>query len=122
VFGFLGPNGSGKTTTIRLLLGLLEPSQGRSEVLGYGTSTQSDQIRQKCGAILEHHGLYERLSAEDNLEFYGRVWHISASDRQARITDFQHRLLRFIHSPFSGPDVTRDVENKDDDFFSGVEL
>jgi ABC-2 type transport system ATP-binding protein len=92
VFGFLGPNGSGKTTTIRLLLGLLEPSRGRSEVLGYDTSTQSDQIRQKCGAILEHHGLYERLSAEDNLEFYGRVWHISASDRQSRIKELLTHL------------------------------
>ena len=92
VFGFLGPNGSGKTTTIRLLLGLLEPSQGKAEVLGYNTSTQSDLIRQKCGALLEHSGLYERLSAEDNLEFYGRAWHLPPSDRQARIKELLSHL------------------------------
>ena len=49
LFGFLGPNGSGKTTTIRLLLGLLEPTQGRAEILGFDTQTQADQIRVRCG-------------------------------------------------------------------------
>ena len=84
VFGFLGPNGSGKTTTIRLLLGLLEPTQGRAEVLGHDTRTQADAIRGKAGALLEHTGLYERLSAEENLDFYGRIARLSAADRQAR--------------------------------------
>jgi ABC-2 type transport system ATP-binding protein len=87
VFGFLGPNGSGKTTTIRLLLGLLEPSDGRAEVLGFDTRSDSEKIRERCGALLEYSGLYERLSAEDNLEFYGRVWHMSAGDRKARIKE-----------------------------------
>jgi ABC-2 type transport system ATP-binding protein len=84
VFGFLGPNGSGKTTTIRLLLGLLEATSGRVEVLGLKIQTQADQIRARCGALLEHVGLYERFSAEDNLEFYGRIWHLSEADRKAR--------------------------------------
>ncbi len=87
VFGFLGPNGAGKTTTIRLLLGLLEPSAGRAEVLGFDTRTQADPIRQSSGALLEFNGLYERLTAEDNLEFYGRVWHMPKTDRQARIKE-----------------------------------
>ncbi len=87
VFGFLGPNGSGKTTTIRLLLGLLEPHEGRAEVLGADTRTDAAKIRERCGALLEYSGLYERLSAEDNLEFYGRVWRMSASDRKARIKE-----------------------------------
>jgi ABC-2 type transport system ATP-binding protein len=73
VFGFLGPNGAGKTTTLRLLLGLLEPSAGRAQVLGYDIRTQADRIRERTGALLEHPGLYERLTAEENLEFYGRV-------------------------------------------------
>lgn len=60
VFGFLGPNGSGKTTMIRLLLGLLEPKHGKAYVLGFDTQTQSDQIRNRSGALLEHTGLYER--------------------------------------------------------------
>jgi len=87
VFGFLGPNGAGKTTIIRLLLGLLEPTQGRAEVLGFDTQTEADEIRRQTGALLEHTGLYERLSAEDNLEFYTRIWHLSRAEGQARIKE-----------------------------------
>ena len=89
VFGFLGPNGAGKTTTIRLLLGLLEPSGGSAEVLGFDTRTASQEIRERTGALLEHSGLYERLSAYDNLDLFGRIWHMPAHDRRARI----HALL-----------------------------
>jgi len=85
IYGFLGPNGAGKTTTIRLLLGLLEPTAGGASVLGFDIRTQADQIRQHCGALLEHSGLYERLSAEDNLEFYGRVWKMTSIERRERI-------------------------------------
>jgi ABC-2 type transport system ATP-binding protein len=92
IFGFLGPNGAGKTTTIRLLLGLLEPTEGRAEVLGADTQTQADEIRSRTGALLEHPGLYERLSAEDNLEFYGRIWHMPAKARQTRIKELLGRL------------------------------
>ncbi len=87
IFGFLGPNGAGKTTTIRLLLGLLEPTAGRAEVLGYDTRTQADQIRAQVGALLEHNGIYEQMSAEDNLEFYGRVNLIPTSERSRRIQE-----------------------------------
>ncbi len=87
IFGFLGPNGAGKTTTIRLLLGLLEPTGGRAEVLGLDTRSQADEIRRRSGALLEHTGLYERLSAEDNLDFFGRVWHIPAAERAQRIQE-----------------------------------
>ena len=92
VFGFLGPNGAGKTTTIRLLLGLLEPTQGKAEVLGCDIKNQADDIRIQCGALLEHNGLYERLSAENNLEFYGRIWRIPAPERQARIRELLMNL------------------------------
>ena len=87
VFGCLGPNGSGKTTTIRLLLGLLEPSAGSAEVLGFDTRKQADQIRERAGALLEQDGLYERFSAADNLEFYGRINRMSRTERQARIKE-----------------------------------
>jgi len=92
IFGFLGPNGAGKTTTIRLLLGLLEPTGGRAEVLGFDTRTQANGIRLRTGALLEHPGLYERLSAEDNLEFYGRVWHLPTNERRARIKELLTHL------------------------------
>ncbi len=92
IFGFLGPNGAGKTTTIRLLLGLLEPTSGRAEVMGLDTRTQADKIRERTGALLEPAGLYERLSVEDNLEFYGRIWRLPASERQARIRELLTHL------------------------------
>lgn len=85
VFGFIGPNGSGKTTTIRLLLGLLEPKEGKAAVLGFDTRVHPDQIRKRTGALLEHTGLYERLSAEDNLEFYGRINKMPQLERKTRI-------------------------------------
>jgi ABC-2 type transport system ATP-binding protein len=87
IFGFLGPNGSGKTTTIHLLLGLLEPSSGRAEVLGFNTGKQGDEVRSRTGALLEHAGLYEQLSAEDNLEFYGRIHRLASGERQTRIKE-----------------------------------
>jgi ABC-2 type transport system ATP-binding protein len=87
VFGFLGPNGAGKTTTIRLLLGLLAPDEGQAQVLGLDTSTQGNEIRARCGALLEHHGLYERMSAEDNLEYFGRIWRLPDPERKARVKE-----------------------------------
>jgi ABC-2 type transport system ATP-binding protein len=87
VFGFLGPNGSGKTTTIRLLLGLIAPTQGTAEVLGHDVTSQAEAIRLQSGALLEHTGLYERLSAEDNLDYYGRIARMPDGDRKARIKE-----------------------------------
>jgi ABC-2 type transport system ATP-binding protein len=92
VFGFLGPNGAGKTTTIRLLLGLIEPTSGSASVLGFDTRTQSQEIRARAGALLEHSGLYERLSAEDNLRFYGRVAHMPKARMEERIRELLTHL------------------------------
>ena len=89
VFGFLGPNGAGKTTTIRLLLGLLEPTGGSSEVLGFNPCMQGQEVRSKTGALLEHEGVYTQLTAEDNLEFFGRAYCIPEKERKERI----HTLL-----------------------------
>lgn len=84
IFGFLGPNGAGKTTTLRILLGLLEPTYGKAEVMGFNTRTQAAEIRSHTGVLLEHSGVYEHLSAEENLEFYGRIWNLSATERRTR--------------------------------------
>jgi len=92
VFGFLGPNGAGKTTTIHLLLGLLEPTQGQARVLSFDTRTQADEIRTRIGALLEFAGLYERMTAEDNLDFYGRIYHMTAAERRARIKELLTHL------------------------------
>jgi ABC-2 type transport system ATP-binding protein len=84
IFGFLGPNGAGKTTTIRLLLGLLAPTAGQARVLGFDPWKQGDAVRARVGVLLDALGLYDRLTALENLEFFGRIWHLSASERRAR--------------------------------------
>ena len=83
----IGQNGAGKTTLVKHFLKLLEPTEGKAEVLGFNTRAQADEIRARTGALLEHSGLYEQLSAEDNLEFYGRVWRLPEAERQARIRE-----------------------------------
>jgi ABC-2 type transport system ATP-binding protein len=92
VFGFLGPNGAGKTTTIHLLLGLLEPTQGRARVMGFDTRSQADEIRNRSGALLEFSGLYERMSAEDNLDLYGRIYCMSGPERKVRAKELLTHL------------------------------
>ena len=92
VFGFLGPNGAGKTTTIHLLLGILESSQGQAKVMGFDTRTQADEIRTKSGALLEFSGIYERLSAEDNLDLYGRIYRLPGPERKARAKELLTHL------------------------------
>ncbi len=92
IYGFLGPNGAGKTTTIHLLLGLLEPTRGQARVLGYDTRTHAAEIRARSGALLELAGLYERMSAQDNLDLYGRIYRMSAPARHARIKELLTHL------------------------------
>lgn len=92
IFGFLGPNGAGKTTTLRLLLGLLELNGGSATVLGYDVATQAAAIREHTGVLLEHDGLYQRLSVNDNLEFFGRIYHLDRHSRQARIRELLEHL------------------------------
>lgn len=74
VFGFLGPNGSGKTTTIRMLCGLLTPDSGEGTCLGYDLLTQSDQIKQHVGYMTQKYSFYTDLSVEENLNFIAGVY------------------------------------------------
>jgi len=92
IFGFLGPNGSGKTTTINLLLGLLEPTGGRAEVLGFDVVTQADELRGHTGALLEHSGIYEQMSAEENLEYFGRIYRMPMGLREGRIRELLEQM------------------------------
>ena len=87
IFGFLGANGSGKTTTIQMLLGLLKPTSGSAKVLGHDTQTQGDLIRDRSGVLLEHSGLYERINVRENLEFYGRIYRLPKKARGERIKE-----------------------------------
>ena len=92
IFGFLGPNGAGKTTTINLLLGLLPPTSGRAAVLGFDTVEHPDEVRAHTGALLDDDGLYEQLTVEENLEFYGRVWSLPSHELRTRMKELLTHL------------------------------
>jgi len=83
VFGFLGPNGAGKTTTIRMLTALIAPTGGDATVAGLRVGRQNRQIRESVGILTETPGLYKRLSALDNLLFFGKLYGVSDPRAQA---------------------------------------
>ncbi len=91
VFGFLGPNGAGKTTTIRMLSALIAPTSGSATIAGYKLGEQNQAIRRAVGILTETPGLYDRLSAFDNLVFFGRLYdldaHRAAQQAERYLTD-----------------------------------
>ena len=84
IYGFLGPNGSGKTTTIRMLCGLLTPDEGEGTCLGYDIRTETDKIKRQVGYMTQRFSLYQDLSVRENLEFIGRVYGIARPVAAAR--------------------------------------
>jgi ABC-2 type transport system ATP-binding protein len=86
IYGFLGPNGSGKTTTIRMLCGLLTPDEGRGTCLGYDIRSDAEKIKRHVGYMTQHFSLYQDLSVRENMEFIARIYGISRPARAARAT------------------------------------
>lgn len=95
IFGFLGPNGSGKTTTVRILNGILSPSSGKATILGKDSATQSLDIHRLSGVMTETASCYENLTAVENLLFFGRMYGISEVELKKRIVDILKRLELF---------------------------
>jgi ABC-2 type transport system ATP-binding protein len=90
IYGFLGPNGSGKTTTIRMLCGLLTPDEGEGTCLGHDIRTEAALIKRQVGYMTQRFGLYEDLSIEENLDFIARVYDVA--NRQREVTETLERL------------------------------
>jgi ABC-2 type transport system ATP-binding protein len=82
IYGFLGPNGSGKTTTIRMVCGLLRPDTGYGRVLGYDVIKDSIEIKERVGYMTQRFSLYEDLSLRENLEFIARLYELDNRDRR----------------------------------------
>jgi ABC-2 type transport system ATP-binding protein len=84
IYGFLGPNGSGKTTTLRMVCGLLTPDSGRGTALGYDILTERDRIKRHVGYMTQRFSLYQDLSIQENLEFVARVYGLADPAGEAR--------------------------------------
>ncbi|SNC75254.1 ABC-2 type transport system ATP-binding protein [Marinobacter sp. es.048] len=87
IYGFLGPNGSGKTTAIRMLIGLLKPSAGTAEVLGFGLPASAEKLRMRIGYMTQKFSLYDDLTVQENLRFIATIYSLSARQLRSRVEE-----------------------------------
>jgi len=92
IFGFLGANGAGKTTAMRMFIGLLAPSSGTASVAGYDVYTESEKIKRSIGYMSQRFSLYEDLTIRENIRLYGGIYGLTRQDIQARSEQILTRL------------------------------
>jgi ABC-2 type transport system ATP-binding protein len=92
VFGFLGANGAGKTTAIRMLIGLLAPSAGSARVAGYDVATEAEMVKRNIGYMSQRFSLYEDLTVRENITLYGGIYGLSDTAIEKRTTELVDRL------------------------------
>jgi len=92
IFGLLGPNGAGKSTTIRILTTLLRPTAGQARIAGFDVQKEADKVRERIGLVAEKIILYSHLTARENLEFFGHLFHLPKEKIAERITRWTESL------------------------------
>ena len=92
IFGFLGANGAGKTTAIKMLTGILEPTSGKGIVAGFDIKTQRNKLKYKIGYMSQHFSLYEDLTLKENIKFYGGIYGLTKTEITERTNEMIERL------------------------------
>jgi ABC-2 type transport system ATP-binding protein len=92
IFGFLGANGAGKTTAMKMLTGLLAPTSGKATVAGFDVMTQSDEVKRNIGYMSQRFSLYEDLTVKENVRFYAGIYGLSYSERKRKSAELIDRL------------------------------
>ncbi len=92
IFGFLGANGAGKTTAMRILCGLLLPTSGKATVAGYDVYTQSEEIKRRIGYMSQKFSLYENLTVKENIAFFGGIYGLSRKELKVKTDELIARL------------------------------
>ncbi len=111
ITGLLGPNGAGKTTTLRILYTVLQPDRGQATVDGYDVVKNARKVQQRIGALPDSHGLYPRLTARENIRYYGRLHGLKGDELEQNIDD----LVRLL-------DMQEIADRRTDGFSSGERL